>query len=225
MPLDANLAALQQVESGGIANPYGNATLDTNGIMSYGAYQIQAPNIGPWSQAALGYSMTPQQFLASPSAQDQIAQYQFNNYLAAYGSPQAAAAAWNGGPNAGAMYAASGTSYNQGYVDKFNGALNSGAGYTADAFGNVYGPGGTMWDANGTQYNSQGQPLGANGQPFMGPSSSAASGSGWFGVISQYFMRGTIVVLGFIFVFAGLMMFKGDTVTEALTLKTLRGAK
>lgn len=256
-----SLGALRQVETGGTSNPYGNVTRDTNGINSYGAYQIQEPNIGPWSQAALGYTLTPQQFLTNPAAQDQIAAYQFGLYQNQFGSPEAAAAAWNGGPNAGAFYAANGYANNAtaGYVNNFSNALgnnyvpvSSGGGLTisvpADQVA-ATGQGGTS--ATPSIQGSGCLPLGATmgggagagaGIGFLiggGPIGAAvgglagaaagyglncnSAGSGWGALISQYFLRIVIIVLGFIFVFAGLMMFKGESPIELVTSKLQKG--
>lgn len=62
-----------------------------------GRYQVMEANIGPWSEAALGRAVTPDEFLASPELQDAIFDHQFGQYVQKYG-PEGAAQAWFGGP-------------------------------------------------------------------------------------------------------------------------------
>lgn len=61
-----------------------------------GRYQIMEANIGPWSKAALGREVTPEEFMANPQLQDAIFDNQFNGYVQKYG-PEGAAQAWLGG--------------------------------------------------------------------------------------------------------------------------------
>lgn len=61
-----------------------------------GRYQIMEANIGPWSQAALGRAVTPDEFMADPKLQDTIFDHQFGQYVQKYG-PEGAAQAWLGG--------------------------------------------------------------------------------------------------------------------------------
>lgn len=122
--------AIASVESGGSKNPYSLLGPTTrNGDKAYGRYQIMGNNIGPWSQAALGYSMTPQDFLGNQEAQDAVFKHRFGSYVDKYGNPQDAASAWlTGRPIAQAGNAADlyGTTASK-YVSKFNAALNGGA--------------------------------------------------------------------------------------------------
>lgn len=62
-----------------------------------GRYQIMEANIGPWSQAALGRQITPDQFMADPALQDAIFDHKFGGYVNQYG-PEGAAQAWFAGP-------------------------------------------------------------------------------------------------------------------------------
>lgn len=62
-----------------------------------GRYQIMEANIGPWSQAALGRAVTPEEFMANPQLQDAVFDHQFGQYVQKYG-PEGAAQAWLGGP-------------------------------------------------------------------------------------------------------------------------------
>ena len=53
-------------------------------------------NVGPWTKEALGFSMTPAEFLANPEAQDAVFQFKFGQYVNKYG-PEGAARAWFAG--------------------------------------------------------------------------------------------------------------------------------
>jgi hypothetical protein len=56
-------------------------------------------NIASWTKAYLGYSMTPQQFLNSPSAQEKVAKGKLKSYYNKYGAKGAASAWYSGNPN------------------------------------------------------------------------------------------------------------------------------
>ena len=62
-----------------------------------GRYQIMESNIGPWSLAALGREVTPDEFMANPQIQDAIFDHRFGGYLDQFG-PEGAAQAWFAGP-------------------------------------------------------------------------------------------------------------------------------
>lgn len=66
------------------------------GDRALGRYQILASNVPGWSREVLGYAVTPQQFLDSPTIQDKVAVGKLDRYCAAYG-PAGAAAAWYSG--------------------------------------------------------------------------------------------------------------------------------
>jgi hypothetical protein len=87
--------AIASIESGGNYGVLGPAT--KGGDRAYGKYQIMGTNIAPWSKEILGTSLTPQEFLGNPEAQDAIFQGKFNQYVNKYG-PEGAARAWFAGP-------------------------------------------------------------------------------------------------------------------------------
>lgn len=89
--------AIASIESRGSGNY--SAVGPTNPKMgrALGRYQIMEANIGPWSQAALGRQITPEQFMASPALQDAIFDHKFGGYVDKYG-PEGAAQAWFAGP-------------------------------------------------------------------------------------------------------------------------------
>lgn len=89
--------AIASIESGGNYGILGPTT--KSGDRAYGKYQIMGSNIGPWSKEILGMSITPQQFIDNPSAQDAIFKGKFGQYVDKYG-PEGAAQAWIGGPGA-----------------------------------------------------------------------------------------------------------------------------
>lgn len=91
--LGALMRAIRSQESGG---NYRAVNSDSGAL---GGYQIMPFNLGPWSQAALGRSVSRSQFLNSPQIQDAIARWQLGNYLKKYGAA-GAAVAWYGGPGA-----------------------------------------------------------------------------------------------------------------------------
>jgi hypothetical protein len=104
-PDDANVArqnAIASIETGGRRDPYqtvGVTTRYRDGTVDqpYGRYQVMGKNIPRWTQAALGQSMSPQEFLASPEAQDAVFNHRFGSYVDKYGE-EGAARAWFGGP-------------------------------------------------------------------------------------------------------------------------------
>lgn len=68
-----------------------------SGDRGYGKYQVMGNNIGPWTNEVLGHSMSPQEFLNDPAAQDAVFKSKFGQYVSQYG-PEGAARAWIGGP-------------------------------------------------------------------------------------------------------------------------------
>ncbi|PIO96586.1 hypothetical protein, partial [Pleomorphomonas carboxyditropha] len=133
----ANLAAYREaigsIESSGNYSALGQVL--SSGDRAYGKYQVMGNNIGPWTQSAVGYQMTPQQFLNSPWAQDAVFNQQFGNSLARYGNANDAASVWfTGRPMATGSSAvdALGTSGSQ-YVTNFNSALEK----TTGSLGNM----------------------------------------------------------------------------------------
>lgn len=64
---------------------------------AYGKYQVMGANIPSWTEQALGKRLTPQQFLASPEAQEAVFDQQMTQNLKKYGSAQDAASVWFSG--------------------------------------------------------------------------------------------------------------------------------
>ena len=78
------------IESGGWKNPYEALNPTTHAI---GKYQVMPSNVPGWTQAATGQSMTPDEFKASPSAQEAVFRDQMQRSLQLYG-PRDAASIW-----------------------------------------------------------------------------------------------------------------------------------
>lgn len=130
MPYDPSYAdAIASVESGG---KYSLLGPETKGDRAYGKYQIMGANVPQWTKEILGQSLTPEQFLASPEAQDAVFQGKFGQYVDKYG-PEGAAKAWFAGergmnnPNAKDVLGTTVASYAQ----KFNSALGQPQGLQA----------------------------------------------------------------------------------------------
>jgi len=116
-PLAAAIAAGESAGSGGYA---ALGPVQRTGDRAYGKYQVMGANIPEWTKQATGTAMTPQQFLASPAAQDSVFNKKFGDLTAKYG-PSGAAAAWfagEGGMNNPNARDSLGTSVS-GYVSKF----------------------------------------------------------------------------------------------------------
>lgn len=118
--MPAAKTAIANIESGGDYGALGPTT--KSGDRAYGKYQVMGENIPSWTKQALGKSLTPQEFLASPEAQEKVFEDQFAKNTAKYGSAQDAASVWfSGKPLAKAGQRADilGTTVPS-YVNKFN---------------------------------------------------------------------------------------------------------
>ena len=112
-------AASANIESGGKYDALGPIT--RNGDRAYGKYQVMGNNIPSWTKEALGKSMTPEDFLADPAAQEKVYEQQFGKNVAKYGNVADAASVWfTGKPlaQAGNVSDVLGTTAPQ-YVSKF----------------------------------------------------------------------------------------------------------
>lgn len=136
---------IQSIESNGNYQILGPVTKD--GDRAYGAYQIMGKNIPSWTKAALGRSMTPEEFLKDEKAQDAVFDHHFDGYVRQYGL-EGAAQAWLGGPGSvGKKHGPAdqlGTStnvYGRRFMDAYNGkggaSKLAGAGKTGTAGGDT----------------------------------------------------------------------------------------
>src|SRR6185437_4563149 len=92
MSLGALTNAIAYEESGGNYGALGKPT--SSGDRAYGKYQVMGANIPQWTREAIGFSLTPQQFLNSPQAQEAVAKVKLGQYLSSTGSPADAASMW-----------------------------------------------------------------------------------------------------------------------------------
>lgn len=94
--------AIAGIESAHEKNPYtALGPVVRSGDRAYGKYQVMGANVGPWTREILGQELTPQQFLASPEAQERVFEGKFSQYVQKTGDPSAAASMWfTGRPSA-----------------------------------------------------------------------------------------------------------------------------
>src|SRR5262245_53704873 len=115
--------AIGGIETPGQTDPYTamGRRIPATGDRAYGRYQVMGANIPQWTQQALGYPMTPQEFLKNPDAQDTVFKHIFGQYVDKYGE-QGAAKAWFAGekgmnnPNAVDINGMSVGTYGQRYM-------------------------------------------------------------------------------------------------------------
>lgn len=149
--------AIAAIESRG-SGDYGARGPQTGGDRAYGRYQVMGKNIPSWTKEALGYSMTPEEFLASPEAQDAVFDNKFGGYINKYGE-EGAAQAWFGGPGSvgkGGRQDVLGTSVNS-YGQKFMRNIGQAPGA----------PSGASNPAPQSGFTPTGQPLPQEAAPFQ----------------------------------------------------------
>jgi hypothetical protein len=89
-------SAISEQESGGRYNARG---VLVNGHRAYGKYQVMDFNIPSWTRQYFGKSLTPEQFLNNPKAQEAVAKGKLKSYWDKYGARGAASAWYSGDPN------------------------------------------------------------------------------------------------------------------------------
>jgi hypothetical protein len=91
--------AIGTFESGGRYDLEGRQVTDKSGNTgtALGKYQVMSYNLTPWLREAGMPAMTKEEFLKSPSAQDQLFNAKFGGYMKKYGSFNDAATAWFAG--------------------------------------------------------------------------------------------------------------------------------
>jgi hypothetical protein len=75
---------------------YGAVGVWVRGNRAYGKYQVMDFNIPSWTKQYYGKSLTPQQFLNNPAAQEAVAKGKLKSYYNKYGA-RGAASAWYSG--------------------------------------------------------------------------------------------------------------------------------
>lgn len=110
------IAGVESAGSGGYSAL--GPVMAKSGDRAYGKYQVMGNNIPSWTKQALGYSMTPQQFLASPDAQEKVFEDQSNRNYAKYGNWDDVAAVWFSGKPLSGNTASDGSNTVPEYVKK-----------------------------------------------------------------------------------------------------------
>jgi hypothetical protein len=101
--IDASAAAIKGIESSGDYNTVGPKVVYKGGPnkgmedYAYGAYGVMGVNVGPWTKAALGKAMTPEEFRKDKDAQDAVFKHQFGQLVEKHGNPLDAASVWFSG--------------------------------------------------------------------------------------------------------------------------------
>lgn len=91
--------------------------------LAYGKYQVLGKNIPSWTKEAGLPSMTIQQFLASPDAQEKVFEYQSNKNYAKYGNWDDVASVWFSGRPAQGNNASDGGNTVPQYLQKYRKAM------------------------------------------------------------------------------------------------------
>jgi hypothetical protein len=165
-PLGTYANAISRIESGGRYDLLGPVT--RTGDRAYGRYQVMGANIPTWTEAAGLGRMTPQQFLASPQAQDAVFRHRFGQYVDRYG-PTGAAGAWFAGergmrnPNAQDQLGTTVAEYMRRFTEGVGGAPAASEAAPAQQ------PGGNPWQAAVTPEPSQGGLAGLFGSLSVAP--------------------------------------------------------
>lgn len=102
--IDVIAQEIAKIESGGTRDPYralGKPILDPRSRMygqrAIGKYQIMSGNVPSWTRMAIGRAMTPEEFMASPEAQERTAKYMMEKYYRKYGTAADVASMWHAG--------------------------------------------------------------------------------------------------------------------------------
>ena len=121
--IDRIMHGVRQVES---SHNYGAIGQPTHtGDRGYGAYQVMGNNIPTWTKGVLGNSMSPQEFLDNPDAQDAVARAKLGSYYEKYGTPEDAASMWFSGKPLQGNNRSDGSNTVPQYVAKFRDAMNN----------------------------------------------------------------------------------------------------
>lgn len=116
--------AIGYVESRGNYKALGPHT--ANGDRAYGKYQVMGNNIPAWSLEVLGRALTPAEWLADGTAQDQVARAKIAQFFGQYGNASDVASVWFSGrplARAGNSHDVTGTTV-PGYVQQVLDAMN-----------------------------------------------------------------------------------------------------
>lgn len=123
-PVRSALNAIAAVESRGSGDYAAVGPVVKKGMYAnqraYGRYQVMEGNIAPWTKAAIGRSLTKEEFLASENAQDRVAAAQLQASKDKFGTWEDAASVWfSGRPMKSAGNANDGYTTVPQYINKF----------------------------------------------------------------------------------------------------------
>lgn len=125
--IDSIMERISSVESGGKYDALGPKVEKGMyaGEQALGKYQVMPGNIPSWSKEALGYEVTPEQFLADPELQESIVRDRMSKIYQQYKNGEDVASVWfTGRPRSeagGEVADVTGTS-NDEYIRRFNNA-------------------------------------------------------------------------------------------------------
>lgn len=97
--LEAVKRGISYVETRGAPDAYSKKGVQVTkgmyaGDRALGKYQVMGKNVGPWTKQYLGREYTPEEFLASPQIQEQLADARMGELLKQYGNPEDVASVW-----------------------------------------------------------------------------------------------------------------------------------
>ena len=130
-PINDIMERISSVESGGDYQALGPEVKSGQyaGERALGRWQTMPGNVKDWSKEALGYSITPEEYLSSPELQNKIVKHQIQKNYTKYGNADDVASVWfTGRPVSKAQGAkdVTGTDVNE-YVKRFNSAAPTSA--------------------------------------------------------------------------------------------------
>lgn len=141
--MEAYRQAIQAIESRGSGGYSAVGPTHPRYGRALGAYQVMETNVGPWSQAALGRRVSPDEFLGSRAIQDAVFDHRFGGYVDRYGASGAASMWFTGRPSAPNARDVLGTTGSV-YVERFNAELARLGATAASANDNLTGFGSSL---------------------------------------------------------------------------------
>lgn len=178
-------------------NNYKAVGVLVRGNRAYGKYQVMDFNIPSWTKQYYGTTLTPQQFLNNPAAQEAVARGKLKSYFDQYGERGAASAWYSGNPKLHmSTNKQSGGPSIKGYVDsvlkKANGYPASGGGSSTSSGSSGGGGGGTAPLARNEQAEQYGFVEGMlNSIPELKNLFNKATSGGWTASKFQAELRNT----------------------------------
>jgi hypothetical protein len=127
--IDTLKQGISSVETPGSKEPYkALGPVTSSGDRAYGKYQVMGANIPAWSKEALGYSISPQEFLERPDLQEKIVDNKLGQYVDQYHNVDDVLSTWHSGrplAQASAAGANDGNMYTTQYVQQAKNYINT----------------------------------------------------------------------------------------------------